>query len=102
MQSTAFVTHKTSFWLYFVTLSDEHKLRLLENKVLRGVFGTVRDDVGEVEMFFMKIVTICTRVINSRRMGCARTCGARNGDKTYCGTLGLRDTKEILTWESGV
>ena len=44
MQSAAF--RDSFFWLYFVTLSDEHKLRLLENEVLRGVFGTVRDDVG--------------------------------------------------------
>jgi hypothetical protein len=53
-------------------------------------------------MFVMKIVTVCTRVINSMRVECARTCGARSGEKTYCGTLGLRDTKEILTWETGV
>lgn len=53
-------------------------------------------------MFVMKIVTFCTRVINSMRVGCARTCGARSGDKAYCGTFGLRGTKEILTWETGV
>lgn len=90
------MSHKSSFGLYFATVSDQHKLRLLENEVIRGVFGTVRDDVREEQMFVMKIVTVCTRLINSRRLVCARTCGARSGDMTYCGTLGLRDTKEIL------
>jgi len=36
------------------------------------------------------------------RVGCARTFGARSGGKTYCGSLDLRDTKEIRTWEIGV
>ena len=53
-------------------------------------------------MFVMMIVTVCTRVINSMRVGCARTCGARSGENMYCGTLGLRDMKEILTWETGI
>jgi hypothetical protein len=31
------------FW--FLTLSEEHRLRVFENRVLRGIFGPKKDEV---------------------------------------------------------
>jgi hypothetical protein len=31
-----------------LTLSEEHRLRMLKNKVLRGIFGSKREEVAEV------------------------------------------------------
>ena len=37
-----------------LTLREEHRLRVLENKVLREIFGTKRDEItGNVESYIM-------------------------------------------------
>jgi hypothetical protein len=46
--------YKTKFWAWFircvklglVTLREEHRLRLFENRVLRRIFGSKRDEVA--------------------------------------------------------
>jgi len=44
-----------------LTLREERRLRVFENRVLRRVFGPKRDEVtGNGENYIMKILVICT------------------------------------------
>jgi len=44
-----------------LTLREERRLRVLENRVLRGVFGAKRDEVtGNEENYIMRSLMICT------------------------------------------
>ena len=44
-----------------LTLREERKLRVFENRVLRRVFGPKRDEVtGNGENYIMKSIVICT------------------------------------------
>jgi len=44
-----------------LTLREEPKLRVFENRVLRRVFGAKRDEVtGNGEKYIMKSLVICT------------------------------------------
>jgi hypothetical protein len=44
-----------------LTLRDERRLKLFENRVLRGIFGPKRDEVtGNGENYTMKSLKICT------------------------------------------
>ena len=44
-----------------LTLRDEHRLRVFENRVLRRVFGPKRDEVtGNGENYIMRSLVICT------------------------------------------
>jgi hypothetical protein len=61
-----------------LTLREEHRLRVFENRVLRGIFGPKRDEVtgerrklhsGEVHNMYSSPDII--RQIKSRRMGWA-------------------------------
>jgi len=41
-------------------LREEHRLRVFENRVLRGIFGPKRDEVtGNGENYIMKNLMIC-------------------------------------------
>jgi hypothetical protein len=60
---------------WFVTLREKHRLRVLENRVLRGIFGPKRDEVtgkwrklhsGELHKFYTSPNII--RQLKSRRM----------------------------------
>jgi hypothetical protein len=43
-------------------LREEIRLRVFDNRVLRGIFGTKRDKVtGEWKNFIMRSLMICTR-----------------------------------------
>ena len=62
-----------------LTLREEHRLRVFENRVLRGIFGLKRDGVtGErrklhnEELNDLYCSPIIVRVIKSRRMRWAR------------------------------
>ena len=47
--------------IYKVTLRDERRLRVFENRVLRRVFGSKRDEVtGNGENYIMRSLVICT------------------------------------------
>ena len=42
-------------------MREEHRLRVLENRVLRRVFGPKRDDVtGEWRNYIMRSLIVCT------------------------------------------
>ena len=44
-----------------LTLREEHRLRVLENRVLRRIFGPKRDGVtGEGENYIIRSLMICT------------------------------------------
>jgi len=44
-----------------LTLRDEHRLRVFENRVLRRVFGPKRDEVtGNGEKYIMRSLVTCT------------------------------------------
>ena len=54
-----------------LTLREERRLRVFENRVLRRVFGSKRDEVTAEWRNIMKSLVICTnivRVVKSRRM----------------------------------
>jgi len=42
-------------------MRDEHRLRVFENRVLRRIFGPMRDEVtGSGENYIMRSLGICT------------------------------------------
>jgi hypothetical protein len=44
-----------------LTLRDERRLRVFENRVLRGIFGSKRDEVtGVVENLIIRSSMVCT------------------------------------------
>jgi len=44
-----------------LTLREERRLRVFENRVLRGIFGPKRDEVtGSGENYIMRSLMICT------------------------------------------
>jgi hypothetical protein len=62
-----------------LTLRDEHKLRVLENRVLRSIFGPKRDELIEgwrklhnEELSYFYFSPSIIRMIKSRRMIWAR------------------------------
>ena len=70
-------------WL--LTLREERRLRVLENRVLRGIFGPKRDEVtGEWrKLHNEELNDLCSsanivRVIKKNEMG--RTCGMCRGE----------------------
>jgi hypothetical protein len=49
------------FVTWSLTLKEEHKLWLFENRVLRRIFGPKRDEVtGSGENYIMRRLMICT------------------------------------------
>jgi hypothetical protein len=72
---------------WFLTLREEHRLRVFENRVLRRIFGPKRDEViGEWRKLHSKELRdlysspSIIRIIKSRRMRWAGHV-ARKGDK---------------------
>jgi hypothetical protein len=62
-----------------LTLREEHRLRVFENRVLRRIFGPKRDDVtrGWRKLYYEKLHNLCAspsiiRMSKSRRMIWAR------------------------------
>ena len=100
-----------------LTLREEHRLRLFENRVLRRIFGPKRDGVtGEWRKLHNEKLNdlysshIIVRVIKSRRMGCvghvARMAEGRVVHKVLVGIPEERDhwgdqdvdRRTILKW----
>jgi hypothetical protein len=47
--------------LYQITLREEHRLRVFENRVLRRIFGPKRDEVtGEWTNLYNEELVVCT------------------------------------------
>jgi hypothetical protein len=70
-----------------ITLREEHRLRVFENRVLRRIFGPRRDEVTEVwrKQYIEKLIDLhsspsIVRVIKWRRMKWARHV-ARMGER---------------------
>jgi hypothetical protein len=98
-----------------LTLREEHRLRVFENRVLRGIFGPKRDEVtgdwrklhnGELHNLYSSPDII--RQIKSRRMGWARHV-ARMGEgrNVYRVLVGKPEGKRPLgrprrRWEDGI
>ena len=55
---------------WWLTLREEHRLRVFENRVLRKIFGPKRDEVTAEwsKLNDMNSLPIITQVIKSRRM----------------------------------
>jgi hypothetical protein len=73
MKSVYYTNHILPVVLYgcetwSLTLREEHGLRVFENRVLRGIFGSTRDDLHDEELHNLYSSPSIIRVIKSRRM----------------------------------
>jgi hypothetical protein len=84
-----------------VTLKEEHRLRVFENRVLRRIFGPKRDEVtgGWRKLHNEELHDVYTspniiRIIKSRRMRCAvhvaQMGEKRDAYRLFVGKLGLK------------
>jgi hypothetical protein len=96
-----------------LTFREEHRLRVFENWVLRGIFGPERDEVtGSGENYIMRSLMICSPnsvwVITARRLSGAGRCARRGGRKCiYRVLVGKPDGKRPLggpwrNWEDNL
>jgi hypothetical protein len=98
-----------------VTLREEHRLRVFENRVLRGIFGAKRDEVtgewrklhsGELHNLYSSPDSI--RQIKSRRMRWAgHVARIGEGRNVYRVLVGKPEGKRRLErprrrWEDGI
>jgi hypothetical protein len=87
-----------------VTLKEEHRLRLFENRVLRGILGPTRDEVmGEcgklhnVELHNLSSSPDIVRQIKSRRMRWAGHVARMGEGRNVCsGLVGRPEGKDHL------
>ena len=92
-----------------LTLREERRLRVFENRVLRRVFGPKRDEVtGEwtklhnEELSDLYFLPNIVRVVKSRRMRWSGACGANGGGEVFAQgsdeeTRGNETTEETQT-----
>jgi hypothetical protein len=100
---------------WFLTLREQHKLRVFENRVLRGIFGPKRGEVkgewrklhsGELHNLYSSPDII--RQIKSRRMRWAGHVARMGGGRKVYGVLvGKPEGKRALErprrrWEDGI
>jgi hypothetical protein len=87
-------------------LKEEHRLRVFENRVLRGIFGPKRDEVmgewrklcsGELHNLYSSPIII--RQFKSRRMRWAGHVHACERGET-CTGFWWESPKEKITWKS--
>jgi hypothetical protein len=83
--------------MIFLTVREEHRLRVLENRVLRRIFGSKRDEVAggwrklhNEELHNSYSSPSIIRMIRSRRMGWARDVAR----------MGRSRMHKIYWWES--
>jgi hypothetical protein len=84
-------------------LKEERRLRVFENRVLRGVFGAKRDEVtGEwrklqEELNDLYCSPIVVRVIKSRRLRWAENVAYIGGRRSvYMGLVGKSEGKRLF------
>jgi hypothetical protein len=94
-----------------LTLREQHRLRVFEKRVLRGIFGPTRDEVtgewrkfhsGEIHNFFSSPDII--RQIKSRRMGWAgHVARLGEGRNVYRVLVGKPEGRRPrCRWEDGI
>jgi hypothetical protein len=99
---------------WYLTLREEHRLRVFENRVLRRLFGPKRDEatgewrtVHSGELHNLYSLPDIIRQIKSRRMMWAgHMARMGEGRKVYRGLLGMPEGKRPLgrlryRWEDG-
>jgi hypothetical protein len=76
------------FETWSLTLKEEHRLRVFENRVLRGIFGPMRDEVmGEwrklhnKELHDLYSSPSIIRIIKSRKMRWVEACSTNVGEE---------------------
>jgi hypothetical protein len=96
-----------------LTLREEHRLRVFENRVLRGIFGPKRDEVtGEwrklhnEELHNLYSSPNIIRQVNSRRMWAGHVARMGEERKLYKGLVGKPEGRRPLGrprrgWEDG-
>jgi hypothetical protein len=98
-----------------VTLREEHRLRVFENRVLREIFGRERDEATREwkRLYNQKLHDLYSSqnifwVIKSSRIRCPRHVAHRQGRKSACRVLvGRHDGKRPLgarrlRWEDNI
>jgi hypothetical protein len=98
-----------------LTLKKEHRLRVFENRVLRRIFGTKRDEVMEewrklhnAELYYLNSSPDIIRQIKSRKMRWVRhVARMRKGRKVYRILVGKPKRKRPHgrlkhEWEDGI
>jgi hypothetical protein len=90
-----------------LTLREEHRLRVFENRVLRRIFGPTRNEVtgewrklhnGELHNFYSSIDII--RQIKSRRMRWARHVARMGEGRNVYRVLGGKARRKKNTWKT--
>jgi hypothetical protein len=76
--------------IWFVTVREEHKLRVCENRKLRRIFGSKKEEVvgGWRRLRNEEFCNFCasqniSRVIKSRRMGWVGHVACMRGENVY-------------------
>jgi hypothetical protein len=88
-----------------LTLSEECRLGIFENRVLRRIFGSMRDEVTE-ELYALNSSPNITMMTKSRRMRWAEHV-ARMGERCTQGLCGKREKttpfgRHRLRWENNI
>jgi hypothetical protein len=84
-----------------LTLREEHRLRVFENRVLRRIFGPKTEEDGSwgkmhsSELYGLYSSPNIVRVIKSRRMNL--TCGTHGGGERCSQVFGWEPRKEETT-----
>jgi hypothetical protein len=92
-----------------LTLREEHRLRVFENRVLRGILGPKRDEgkVAQWELHILYSSPDIIRQINSRRMRAWHVARMGEGRNVYRILVGKPEGKRPLRrpmrrWENGI
>jgi hypothetical protein len=88
---------------WFLTLGEEHRLRVFKNRVLRKIFGPKREEDGKWrilhnnELHSLYFSTNIVRVIKSRKMRVGWTCGTHEGGERCLKGFGWEARRQETT-----
>jgi len=90
-----------------LTLREERRLRLFENRVLRRIFGSVKYEVTvkrrklhNEELYYLYPSPNIIRAIKSKRMTWAGACSAYGGEERRMQGFGGETWGKETTWET--